>query len=191
MKNSWKYLKMEIWCCGFLRIQKLKKKILFPWIGPFKVKKAFNNNNIQLSTLNDENVALVNANKLKAYQNPIIIVVVIIIITKDINEILQKELVKEKKFGGRWRQLGNLYGCLNPNRCERNKWHNKNYGNKIFTLVQKNLIMDNKEWKSATTIHYDTIIKAIPNTKIIMPLKPLWPPTLYLTHQEKNNIRCT
>jgi hypothetical protein len=85
------------------------------------VKKAFNNNNIQLSTLNAENVALVNANKLKAYQNPFIIVIVIIIITKDINEIPLKELVEEKKIGGRWKQLGNLYGCLNPTRCERKK----------------------------------------------------------------------
>jgi hypothetical protein len=44
-----------------------KENFLFPWIGPFEVKKAFNNNNIQLSTLNAENVTLVNANKLKAY----------------------------------------------------------------------------------------------------------------------------
>jgi hypothetical protein len=35
------------------------------------------------------------------------------------NEILHKELVEEKTIGGRWRQLGNLYGCLNPNICER------------------------------------------------------------------------
>jgi hypothetical protein len=27
-----------------------KGKNLFPWIGPFEMKKAFNNNNIQLST---------------------------------------------------------------------------------------------------------------------------------------------
>lgn len=98
-----------------------KRFFFFPWISPFKVKKAFNNNNNKSGTLSDENVALVNANKLKAYQNPIIIVIVITIITKDANEILPKELVEDKKFGGRWRQLGNLYGCLNPNICERKK----------------------------------------------------------------------
>jgi hypothetical protein len=58
-------------------------------------------------------------------------------------------------------------------------------------LVQIKLIRDNKEWKSATTIHYDTIVKVIPNMKIIMHLKPFWMPTLYLTHQEKNNLKCT
>jgi hypothetical protein len=58
-------------------------KFLFLWIGPFRVKKALNNNTIQLSTLSNEDIALVNVNKLKAYQNPIIMVVAIIIITQD------------------------------------------------------------------------------------------------------------
>jgi hypothetical protein len=34
---------------------------------------------------------------------------------------------------------------------------------KIFRTVPKKLIRDNKEWKSAMTIHYDAKIKAIPN----------------------------
>jgi hypothetical protein len=42
-------------------------KFLFPWIGPFQVKKAFDNNTIQLITLSNEGVALVNVNKLKTY----------------------------------------------------------------------------------------------------------------------------
>ncbi len=62
---------------------------------------------------------------------------------------------------------------------------------KYLHQYKKKLIKDNKEWKSATTIHYDRIGKAIPNMKIILPLKPLWLPILYLTHQEKNNLRCT
>jgi hypothetical protein len=73
------------------------------------VNKAFDNNNVQLSTLSNEDVALVNVNKLKANQNPIIIATVIIVITKDINGILLKAFVKGKKIGGRWKQLGNLY----------------------------------------------------------------------------------
>jgi len=47
-------------------------KFLFPWTSPFQVKKAFNNNIVQLSTLSDEDITLVNVNTLKVYQNPII-----------------------------------------------------------------------------------------------------------------------
>ncbi len=56
-------------------------KFLFPWIGSFQVKKAFDNNIFQLSKLSNEDVALVNVNKLKAYWNLIITVVTITIIT--------------------------------------------------------------------------------------------------------------
>jgi hypothetical protein len=59
----------------------------------------------------------------------------------------------------------------------------------IFTLVPKKSIRDNKEWKSAMTIHYDARMKTFPNTKIIMHMRPLWPLTLYLTHKKKNNLR--
>jgi hypothetical protein len=52
----------------FLKDQKIKKgKFLFLWTGPFWVKKAFGNNIVQLSMLSNEDVALVNVNKLKAY----------------------------------------------------------------------------------------------------------------------------
>jgi hypothetical protein len=44
-----------------------ERKFLFPWIGPFQIKKAFNNNIFQLSTLSNKDVTLVNINKLKAY----------------------------------------------------------------------------------------------------------------------------
>jgi hypothetical protein len=71
--------------------------------------------------LSDKDVALVNVNKLKAYENLIITIVIIIIITKDINGILLKELVEGGSFGRRWKQLGNLYECLNPNIRERRK----------------------------------------------------------------------
>jgi hypothetical protein len=58
------------------------------------MKKDFNNNNVQLNTLSNEDVALVNVNKLKAYQNPIIIAIVIIVIIENINGILLKAFVK-------------------------------------------------------------------------------------------------
>ncbi len=38
-------------------------------------------------------------------------------------------------------------------------------------------------------IRDDARIKTIPNTNIIVHMKPLWPPTLYLTHKKKNNLR--
>jgi hypothetical protein len=55
--------------------------------------------------------------------------------------------------------------------------------------IPKKIIRDNNELKSAMTIHYDARIKTIPNTNIIVHMKPLWPPTLYLTHKKKNNLR--
>jgi hypothetical protein len=67
---------------------KNKGKFFFPWTNPFQVKKAFGNNIVQLSTLNNENIALVNVNKLYAYQNPIITIVAITIIMQDENKIL-------------------------------------------------------------------------------------------------------
>jgi hypothetical protein len=44
-----------------------ERKFLFLWTSPFQVKKTFNNNSIQLNTLNNEDITLVNVNKLKAY----------------------------------------------------------------------------------------------------------------------------
>ncbi len=107
-----------------------KKDFCFPWIGSFRMKKAFSNNNVQLNMLSNEDVALVNVNKLKTYQNPIIIIIMIIVTTEDINGILLKAFIKGKQFGGRWKQLGNLYEHLYPYECKRQKQHNKNYGGK-------------------------------------------------------------
>ncbi len=53
-------------------------KFLFPWTSLFQVKKVLYNNIIQLNTLNNENIVLVNVSKLKAYSNPIIMVIAII-----------------------------------------------------------------------------------------------------------------
>jgi hypothetical protein len=43
--------------------------------------------------------------------------------------------------------LGNLCECLNPNICERKKWHNKNYDDKIFMARPEKLMRDNKKTK--------------------------------------------
>jgi hypothetical protein len=99
------------------------------------MKKAFSNNNVQLNMLSNEDVALVNVNKLKTYQNPIIITTMIIVTIEDINGILLKAFIKGKKIGGRWKQLGNLYEHLNPYEHKRQKQHNNNYGGKIFMTV--------------------------------------------------------
>jgi hypothetical protein len=85
------YLKMVIWCCGFQKIQKLKKaNSFFPWIGPFRVKKVFDNNIVQLSTLSNEDVALLDINQLKPYQNPIELIILGVVIT-----IIIKNLEKQ------------------------------------------------------------------------------------------------
>jgi hypothetical protein len=39
-------------------------------------------------------------------------------------------------------------------------------------------------------IHYDTVAKQISNMELIIPNKLLWLPSLYLTHQEKNKLKC-
>ncbi len=75
--------------------QKIKEgKFLFPWIGPFWAKKTFDNNIVQLSMLSNEDMALVNINKLKPYQNPmelIVINVAIIIIIENLEKKSTKE----------------------------------------------------------------------------------------------------
>jgi len=64
------------------------------WIGLFRVKKAFNNNIVQSSTLSNENITIVNVNKLKVYQNPIIMVITFIIIKQDKTIILLNGIPK-------------------------------------------------------------------------------------------------
>jgi hypothetical protein len=65
-----------------------------------KVPPTFNNNIVQLITLSNENITLVNVNKLKAYQNPIITVIAITIITQDNNRILPNGIPR-RIIGGR------------------------------------------------------------------------------------------
>jgi hypothetical protein len=71
-----------------------ERKIFFVWIGLFRVKKAFNNNIVQLNTLSDEDLTLVNVNKLKVYQNPIIMVTTFTIIKQDKTRILPNVIPK-------------------------------------------------------------------------------------------------
>jgi len=62
-----KVFEMVIWCCGFQKIQKLKRANSFSLDWSISSKESLDNNTIQLITLSNEGVALVNVNKLKAY----------------------------------------------------------------------------------------------------------------------------
>jgi hypothetical protein len=42
-------------------------KFFFSWASPIQVNKALNNNIVQLNTLSNEDISIVNVNKLKAY----------------------------------------------------------------------------------------------------------------------------
>jgi hypothetical protein len=52
--------------------------------------------------------------------------------------------------------------------------------------ILKKWIRANNEEKINTIIHYDMAAKVIPNIETIIPMKPLWPLALYLTHRENN-----
>jgi hypothetical protein len=73
-------------------------EFFFPWTSPFRIKKAFNNNIVQLSTLSNEDIAVVNVNKFKVYRNLIIMVIVITIITQDKNRILPN-IIPRRRIG--------------------------------------------------------------------------------------------
>jgi hypothetical protein len=57
---------MGILCCDFQKIQKLKKANSFF----LEANKAFGNNIVQLNVLSNEDVVLLNVNKLKVYRKP-------------------------------------------------------------------------------------------------------------------------
>jgi hypothetical protein len=40
-------------------------KFILPWKGPFKIQKTFDNNMVELSTINNEGAKTININKLK------------------------------------------------------------------------------------------------------------------------------
>jgi hypothetical protein len=44
-------------------------KFKLPWKGPYKVRKTFNNNIVESTTLGDDEVEKVNINKLKEYHS--------------------------------------------------------------------------------------------------------------------------
>jgi hypothetical protein len=74
-----------------------------------------------LSTLSNADITLVNVNKLKANQNPIITVIAIIIITQDNNRILPNGITR-RIIGGRTQ----IYECLKFNQQKGETQHNKN-----------------------------------------------------------------
>jgi hypothetical protein len=53
-----------------LKATKIKEgNFTLPWKGIFKIQKMFDNNSVELSTINDEGVERVNINKLKVYHH--------------------------------------------------------------------------------------------------------------------------
>jgi hypothetical protein len=143
------------------------------------------NKTFLLSTLSNEDITLVNVNKLKAYWNPIIMVTTITIITQDENIILPNKILR-RIFSKR---RMHFYECFKFNERRGKAQHNKNYSGKIIGVVPKKWIRDHKQQISDTTIHYDTTIKPIFRIGVIPLNKPLWPPFSYLIHQEKNYLR--
>jgi hypothetical protein len=138
------------------------------WSSSFQVKKTFSNNTIQLSTLSNEDIALVNVNKLKAYRNPIVTVTAITVITKDKNKILPNAI--PRRIIGRRMQI---YEHFKFNKRKGEARYNKNYNGEIITIIRKKWIRDHKQQKSDTTTHYDTTIKPISRTRVISHNKPL------------------
>jgi hypothetical protein len=66
------------------------------------------------------------------------------------------------------------------------KYHPGNYS-KLLTTISKKWIKVNNEGKNIMTIHYDTTTKQILNIVIIIPDKPLWPPSFYQHIKKKTN----
>ncbi len=110
-------------------------------------------------------------------------VTAIIIVTQDENKILPNAIPR-RIIGGRTQ----IYECFKFNERKGEAQHNKNYNGEIITTLPKKWIKDYKQQKCDMTTCYDTTIKPISRTTIIPPNKPLWPPTLYLIHQEKNYL---
>jgi sulfatase maturation enzyme AslB (radical SAM superfamily) len=104
--------------------------------------------------LNNEDVALFNVNKLKAYQNPIeliIIVVAIAISISKLENILPKQYMETPTFGDKRIKLEKLYEGLNSNRKYKmtsynypKNEHPKNVG-KLFITISKKWIRANNE----------------------------------------------
>ncbi len=143
----------------------------------FRVNKAFNNNIVQLNTLCDEDITLVNVNKLKFYQNPIIMVTTFTIIKQDKTRILPNVIPKRII-----EKMMQIYEHFKLNEQKGEAQHNKNYGGEIITALPKKWIRVHKHLKNDTIIHYDMIVKPISKTWVIPPPKPLWPSFLYLIH---------
>ncbi len=115
------------------KIKEGKKTIM--WIGLFRVKKAFNNNIVQLSTLSNEDITLVNVNKLKVYQNPIIMVITFTIIKQGKTRILPNGVPRRIID-----KMMQIYERFKLNEQKGEAQHNKNHGGKVITTLPKKWI---------------------------------------------------
>ncbi len=115
----------------FPKDPKIKEgRFLILWNNLFQVKKAFGNNIVQSNTLSNEDITLVNVNKLKAYRNPIIMVTTFIIIMQDKNRILLNGI--PRRIIGKRMQI---YERFKLNKWKGEAQHNKNYNGKIITTL--------------------------------------------------------
>jgi hypothetical protein len=74
-------------------------KFTLPWKGHFKVQKKFDNNIVELLTINDEGVERLNINKPKAYHHNNLTNVIIMTITIDTRpngKIINRHIKKNK-----------------------------------------------------------------------------------------------
>jgi hypothetical protein len=61
--KSFKEGELVLWMPKAIRIK--GGKFILPWKGPFKIQKMFDNNTVELSTINNEGAKTLNINKLK------------------------------------------------------------------------------------------------------------------------------
>jgi hypothetical protein len=57
--------KLVLWMPGVTKI--IGNKFKFPWEGPYKIHKIFNNNIVELTTMGNDEMGMANINKLKEY----------------------------------------------------------------------------------------------------------------------------
>jgi hypothetical protein len=96
--KSFKEGKLVLWMPKATKIK--GGKFTLPWKGPIKIQKMFNNNIVELSTINDEGAKRVKNNKLKAYyhNNPqtSVIIMVVIVETRRSGKIRNRHRKKNK-----------------------------------------------------------------------------------------------
>ncbi len=151
--------------------------------------------------LSNEDVALVNVNKLKAYQNivKLIVTIVVIITIKAIIEYLENNLLRNCieypiicDVWDNWKISMEVWISI-----EKIKWHHIIIQKIIILKIMTNYLWwYQKNWwglimnKKMTQLFIMTRLqRRSRNIGIIIPMKALWLPSSYLTHLEKKQIK--